>query len=81
MECAFNSKHLNAFPLSIVKADSILDKIRDSLGTKCYLKVIQCVVDTCLNKSLSLLQNMVCCIFLMAVATVVIVKLQLYFEK
>ena len=43
--------------LNIVKAASILDKIPDSLGTKCYLEVIQCVVDSYLDKSLSPLER------------------------
>ena len=37
----------------IVKAVSILDKVPDSLGMKCYLKVIHCVVDSFSDKSLS----------------------------
>lgn len=42
--------------VNIVKAASILDKIPDS-RTKCYLEVIQCVVDSYLDKSLSPLER------------------------
>ena len=43
--------------LHLVKAASLLDTLPDSLGTKCYLEVIQCVIDSYLDKSLSPLER------------------------
>ena len=39
--------------LRIIKAISLLDSIPDAVGTKCYIEIMRCVVDSFLNKNLS----------------------------
>ena len=38
--------------LHIIQASHLLDDIPGATGTKCYIEVIQCVVDSYLDKSL-----------------------------
>jgi len=43
--------------MHIIKAASLLDSIPDAVGTKCYVEIMRCAVESFLNKDLSLLSR------------------------
>ena len=57
-----------------IQASHLLDKIPDAAGTKCYIEVIQCIVDSYLDKSLDPATRIekiwVCCVLSKVLATV-----------